>query len=66
MPLKTKVEYTNMAKPTICRDLNDSQPRPRETIQMKSVLQVSMVDLDVALTLRVTDKPKKLKPLQAS
>lgn len=30
---------------------------------MNKVLQVSMVDLEVALTLRVTDNPKKLKPL---
>lgn len=30
---------------------------------MKSVRQVSMVDRDVALTLRVTDRPKKLNPL---
>jgi len=52
-----------MAKPTICSALNDSQPRPRETIQMKSVLQVSMVDREVALTVRVTERPKKLKPL---
>lgn len=42
-----------------------SQPKPRETIQMNRVLQVSMVDREVALTLRVTDKPKKLKPLVA-
>lgn len=32
---------------------------------MNRVLQVSMVDREVALTLRVTDKPKKLKPLVA-
>jgi hypothetical protein len=31
---------------------------------MKRVRQVSMVDRDVALTLRVTDRPKKLKPLR--
>lgn len=30
---------------------------------MKSVLQVSMVERDVALTVRVTERPKKLKPL---
>lgn len=32
---------------------------------MNRVLQVSIVDREVALTLRVTDKPKKLKPLVA-
>ena len=31
---------------------------------MKSVRHVSMVERDVALRLRVTDSPKKLKPLQ--
>lgn len=31
---------------------------------MKRVLQVSMVDLEVAETLLVTDRPKKLKPLK--
>jgi hypothetical protein len=30
---------------------------------MKRVRQVSIVERAVALTLRVTDKPKKLKPL---
>jgi len=30
---------------------------------MKRVRHVSMVDRDVALTLRVTERPKKLKPL---
>lgn len=30
---------------------------------MKSVRHVSMVEREVALTLRVTDRPKKLKPL---
>jgi hypothetical protein len=30
---------------------------------MNRVRQVSMVERDVALTLRVTERPKKLKPL---
>lgn len=30
---------------------------------MNSVRQVSIVDLDVALTVLVTESPKKLKPL---
>jgi len=30
---------------------------------MKSVRQVSIVDLEVADTVLVTDRPKKLKPL---
>jgi len=30
---------------------------------MNSVRHVSMVDRDVALTLRVTERPKKLNPL---
>lgn len=30
---------------------------------MKRVLQVSMVEREVALTVRVTESPKKLKPL---
>jgi hypothetical protein len=30
---------------------------------MNSVRQVSMVDRDVAETVRVTDRPKKLNPL---
>lgn len=64
MPLNTKVAYTSNANPTICSHLNVSQPRPRETIQMNSVRHVSIVDRDVALTLLVTDKPKKLKPLR--
>ena len=64
IPLKTKVEYTSRAKPTIWRNLNDSQPRPSDTIHMNNVRQVSIVDRDVALTLRVTDRPKKLKPLK--
>lgn len=63
MPLNKKVEYTNRANPAIWSHLNVSHPRPRETTQMKSVRQVSMVDREVALTVRVTDSPKKLKPL---
>lgn len=31
---------------------------------MKRVRHVSMVERDVALTLRVTERPKKLKPLE--
>lgn len=64
MPLKTKVAYTRRPKPTICSHLKLSQPRPRDTIQMNRVRQVSMVEREVALTERVTDRPKKLKPLQ--
>lgn len=30
---------------------------------MKSVRQVSIVEREVALTVRVTERPKKLKPL---
>lgn len=43
--------------------MNVSQPRPSETTQMKRVLQVSMVEREVALTVRVTERPKKLNPL---
>lgn len=64
MSLNKKVPYTSNAKPTTCSHLNDSQPRPSDTIQMNSVRQVSMVDREVAETVRVTDSPKKLKPLQ--
>ena len=39
---------------------NFSQPSPRLTIQMESVLQVSVSDRAVALTWRVTLSPKKL------
>ena len=60
--LNKNVPYTNSAKPTICSHLNVSHPRPRDTIQMKRVLQVSMIDLAVALSDLVIDKPKKLKP----
>jgi hypothetical protein len=62
-PLKRKVPYTSNPKPTTCNHLNVSHPRPNDTIHMKSVRQVSIVDREVALTVRVTDKPKKLKPL---
>jgi len=37
-----------------------SQPRPRLTIQMERVLQVSVKERAVALTWRVTLSPKKL------
>lgn len=63
MPLNTNVAYTSMAKPTIWSHLNVSQPKPSETTQIKSVRQVSIVERAVALTLRVTERPKKLKPL---
>lgn len=63
MSLNRKVPYTNNAKPTTCNHLKLSQPRPSETIQMKSVLHVSMVERDVAETVRVTERPKKLNPL---
>lgn len=63
MPLKTNVAYTSSAKPTIWSHLNVSQPRPSETIQMKRVRQVSIVDREVALTVLVTERPKKLKLL---
>ena len=62
-PLKRKVPYTKSTKPSTCNHLNVSQPKKREAIQMKSVRQVSIVDRDVALTLLVTESPKKLKPL---
>ena len=61
--MNRKVKYTSSAKPRTCSHLNVSQRRPRETIQMKSVRHVSMVERDVALTVRVTERPKKLKPL---
>ena len=63
MPLKRKVKYTRRTNPSTCSHLNVSQPRPRETSQMNRVLQVSMVEREVALTLLVTERPKKLKPL---
>ena len=61
--LKRKVPYTKNAKPSTWSHLNVSQPRPSDTTQMKSVRHVSMVERDVAETVRVTDRPKKLKPL---
>jgi len=61
--LNNAVPQTKSAKPTTCSHLNDSQPRPSETSQMKSVRQVSIVLRAVAEIWRVTDRPKKLKPL---
>jgi hypothetical protein len=58
IPLKTNVEYTNKPNPTICSHLNVSHPNPRDTTQINSVRQVSMVERDVALTLLVTESPK--------
>lgn len=63
--LNKKVPYTSRAKPATCSHLNDSQPRPSDTIQMKSVRQVSIVEREVAETVRVTERPKKLKPLHS-
>lgn len=63
MSLKIAVPYTSRTKPTICNHLKVSQPRPRETSQMKSVRHVSMVDRAVADIDRVTLRPKKLNPL---
>jgi hypothetical protein len=63
-PLKRKVPYTNRANPRTCSHLKLSQPKKRDTIQMKRVLQVSIVDRAVALTFLVTESPKKLNPLQ--
>jgi len=62
-PLNKNVPYTNAAKPTTCSHLNVSHPKNNETIQMNNVRQVSMVDRAVAETVRVTESPKKLKPL---
>jgi len=62
--LNKNVPYTNNANPRTCSHLNVSQPRPSETIQMKSVRQVSIVEREVAETVRVTERPKKLNPLQ--
>jgi hypothetical protein len=61
--LKRKVPYTNRANPSTWSHLKLSQPKKSDTIQMKRVRQVSIVDLAVALTFLVTDNPKKLKPL---
>jgi hypothetical protein len=61
--LNKNVPYTSSANPATCNHLNDSQPRPSDTTQMNSVRQVSIVERDVADTVRVTESPKKLKPL---
>ena len=61
--LNSAVPQTKSAKPATCSHLKDSQPRPSETSQMKSVRQVSIVLRAVALIWRVTERPKKLKPL---
>ena len=62
--LKRKVPYTNKANPRTCSHLKLSHPNPSDTIQMNNVLHVSIVDRDVAETVRVTESPKKLKPLE--
>jgi hypothetical protein len=62
--LNRNVPYTSSAKPRTWSHLNVSHPRPSDTTQMKSVRQVSMVERDVAETVRVTERPKKLKPLR--
>jgi hypothetical protein len=58
------ITHTSREKPRTCKNemgiKNLSQPKPRLTIQMASVLQVSVKDRAVALTWRVTLKPKKL------
>lgn len=61
--LNRNVPYTSNANPATWSHLNVSQPRPRETSQMKSVREVSIVLREVAETVRVTERPKKLKPL---
>jgi hypothetical protein len=61
--LNSIVPQTSRAKPATCSHLKLSQPRPSETSQMKSVRHVSIVLRAVAEIWRVTDKPKKLKPL---
>jgi hypothetical protein len=63
MSLNRNVPYTSSTNPTTCSHLNVSQFSARDTIHMNSVRQVSMVDRDVAETVRVTDRPKKLNPL---
>src|SRR5947209_7394217 len=60
--LNMKVPYTSSANPTTCNHLKLSQPRPSDTIQINNVRHVSMIDLEVAEMLRVTDSPKKLNP----
>ena len=61
--MKRKVPYTKRPNPTTWSHLKVSQPRNSDTIQMKRVRQVSIVERAVALTVRVTERPKKLKPL---
>lgn len=61
--LNRPVAQTSSTKPRTCSHLNDSQPRPSETTQMKRVRQVSIVLREVAEIWRVTERPKKLKPL---
>lgn len=61
--LNSIVAHTSRAKPATCSHLNVSQPRPSETSQMKSVRHVSIVLRAVAEIWRVTERPKKLKPL---
>jgi hypothetical protein len=61
--LNKNVPYTSNAKPSTWSHLNVSHPSASETSQMNNVRQVSMVLRDVADTVRVTDSPKKLKPL---
>lgn len=61
--LNSAVPQTSSAKPSTCSHLNVSQPRPSETSQMKSVRHVSIVLRAVAEIWRVTERPKKLKPL---
>jgi len=59
------VTHTNMLNPTICsnekRHTSFSHPRPKLTIHIPNVRQVSIVLLVVALTRLVTLNPKKLK-----
>jgi hypothetical protein len=61
--LNNAVPQTSSAKPSTCSHLNVSQPRPSETSQMNSVRHVSIVLRAVAEIWRVTERPKKLKPL---
>lgn len=61
--LNKAVPQTSNAKPATWSHLKVSQPSPSETSQMNSVRQVSMVLRAVADIWRVTERPKKLKPL---
>lgn len=61
-PLQNIYLELTKANPATCSHLKVSQPRPRDTIQMNRVRQVSMMDLEVAEILLVTERPKKLKP----